>query len=338
MLPAGILAFSALVALGIVLFEPSFIAGSSTEVAQRRPQEALSEPGPETGSEIMAGDPGEEPNEAAHETGHGESKSDEAAEEQCTDPSRTEYACYQERYQALVHGLGVEAPFTALRDELTKDDFVRSNCHRMTHVIGRAAEVYGDIPATYGRGDSFCGSGYYHAAMETIVIRIEADSVLEEANSLCADLGGREKYSYFHYNCVHGLGHGFMGIQENDLFESLETCDKLADEWERNRCYGGVFMENMAAMNNFGHTSRYLDAEEPLYPCDVVEDRYKDDCYQRQSSYTLETRGNDCAEIFGLCAVVAEDFQPSCYQDLSAACLQETEEYSASLQSPLERR
>ena len=403
LLPVGIVVASALVALGIVVFGPSLIAGSSTEVAQKTPREASSEPVEEASGEVTV----EEQHEAAHEAAHAESGSDEEPEEtRCTDPSRTEYACYQKRYQALVHGSGVEAAFAALKDELARDAFVRSNCHQMTHVIGRAAaEVYGDILATYGRGDSFCGSGYYHGAMETIVAKIGPDRVLEEANSLCDDLGERPKYSFFHYNCAHGLGHGFMGIQERDLFESLETCDELADEWERKRCYGGVFMENVVAKNNSGHSSRYLKVDEPLYPCDVVEDRYKDECYQRQSSYALETRGNDFAEAFGLCAAVEGGFRPSCYQglgwdasvqslkqgtgdaevnaltgnlcslggdrearlncvigaveyftrdrygdakarsfceslgtDLRAACLQETEEYSASLQSPLERR
>ena len=53
-----------------------------------------------------------------------------------------------------------------------------------------------------------------------------------------------------------------------------------------------------------------------MYPCDVVEDRYEDDCYQRQSSYALETLGNGFAEVFGLCAAVESGFRPSCYQGL----------------------
>ncbi len=108
-----------------------------------------------------------------------------------------------------------------------------------------------------------------------------------------------------------------MNIRENDLFESLETCDMLTDGWERERCYGGVFMENVVNRDNPAHPSKYLEADQPLYPCDVVEPRYKNECYQRQTSYVLETQGNDFSRVFDLCATaVEEDFRPSCYQGL----------------------
>jgi hypothetical protein len=399
LLPLGILVGSALVALGIVVLGPYFLAGSPIEADQSASSEPVhtDEAGPV------------ETSEEAGETAE-TSKATNTHEVHCTDPSRNDYACIQKRYQDLVHASGVEAAFAQLRSEMASNEFVRTNCHQMTHVIGRAAaEVYGDIPGTYSQVDtalaSFCGSGYYHGAMETIVAELGRDKILEEANTLCADLGGQPKYSFFRYNCAHGLGHGFMGVQENELFESLESCDTLTDDWERNRCYGGVFMENVITRNNPGHPSKYLKADEPLYPCDIVEDRHKDDCYQRQSSYALETRGNDFAEVFDLCAAVEDGFRPSCYQglgwdasvqslkqgagdaevngstgslcmlgedqearsncvfgavdyfirdrydtakarsfceslgaDLRAPCLQEVEEYYATLQSPLERR
>ncbi len=107
-----------------------------------------------------------------------------------------------------------------------------------------------------------------------------------------------------------------MGIQENDLFESLKTCGTLIDEWERNCCYGGVFMENVIAENNPGHPSKYLKADQPLYPCNLVGSHYKNECYRRQSSYALKTQGNDFARVFGLCEEVEDDSRPACYQGL----------------------
>src|SRR3954469_7783521 len=100
LLPFGILTASALVALSIVVFQPSLINRS---FAASAPQ--------------MASGPLVE----------------------CSGASETDYACYQERYQELVHGSGVEAAFDELKDEYEKNDFVHSNCHQLTHVVGRAA-------------------------------------------------------------------------------------------------------------------------------------------------------------------------------------------------------
>ncbi len=320
LLPFGVLISAALVALGIVVFQPASAERSLAEADRQassepdapREPDASSEPDaprePDASSEPVVPSEPAAPSKAV-------AARDPAAD--CRGALSTDYACLQERYRALVHDSGVQAAFAELRGELATNEFVRTNCHQMTHVIGRAAaEVYGDIAGTYSQGDSFCGSGYYHGAMETIVANVDPDEILEEAGTLCADLGGRPQYSLFHYNCAHGLGHGFMVIQDNELFDSLETCDTLADSWEVNRCYGGVFMENVITRNNPSHPSKYLKADQPLYPCDVVGDRYKNECYQRQSAYALETQGNDFAGVFELCTGVESEFRPACYQGL----------------------
>ncbi len=316
LLPFGILGASALVVLGVLVLGPSFANLSSTEENQG----ATSEPASEDCSDASASDSACLPQQEYQEDHQGEHR--EAASEpvktsepesmSCAGDPSTDFVCLQKRYQELVRGSGVGAAFAELKNELTHNELARSNCHELTHIIGHAAtELYGDVPTTYSQGDSFCGSGYYHGAMEAIVAKIGADKVLEEADTLCTGL-----YSFDHYNCAHGLGHGFMRVQENELFESLRMCDALADDWERQRCYGGVFMENVVDRDSPVHPSKYLKADQPLYPCDVVGDRYKSECYQRQTSYALETRGNNFANVFNLCADVEEDYRPACYQGL----------------------
>ena len=309
-LPLFIVAASALIVLGLVL-KTSLVNRAPVEANQR----AASDPASEDCSAAEASDSacfqGEDQGEHREAVSEPARTSETVAPGCSGDPS-TDFACLQRRYQDLVRGPGVGAAFAELKNELTSNELASSNCHEMTHIIGHAAaELYGDVPTTYSRGDSFCGSGYYHGAMEAIVAKIGPDKILEEADALCAGL-----YSFDHYNCAHGLGHGFMRVQENELFESLEMCDVLTDSWEEKRCYGGVFMENVVDKDNPVHPSKYLKADRPLYPCDVVGDRYKDECYQRQSSYALETRGNDFTEAFDLCAKVEDDFRPACYQGL----------------------
>jgi hypothetical protein len=49
-----------------------------------------------------------------------------------------------------------------------------------------------------------------------------------------------------------------MGDLESELFESLKACRALKDGWEREACYGAVLMENVKAMDNPSHLSKYL--------------------------------------------------------------------------------
>ncbi len=284
MLPLGVLIFCAVCSLNVVVFGPNFVQRPSSGGADQAPRAA---------------------NAAATEA------------EGCSGALAKDYACYQKRYRDLVREEGVERAFVELKAEYEEGGFVRTNCHQMTHVVGRAAlERYGDVPGSYAKGDSFCWSGYYHGAMEAAVARIGPERILSEANGICADLGdGRDRYSFYHYNCVHGLGHGFMLMRNNELLEALAACDTLLDAWERDGCYGGAFMENVVAgTNNPARPStRYLDPARPLYPCTDLAYQYKDQCYGIQTSYALEVQGDDFSKVFTLCGQIEPDFWATCY-------------------------
>ena len=291
MLPFGILTTSALIASSILVFGPTLADHwSDDEVALHGAHE------PTETSEPVA---------------------------ECSGDS-TDHACYQQRYESLVRVSGVPAAFTELKDEFTDDEFVNTNCHHLTHIIGRAAaELYGDVASTYSRGDNFCASGYYHGVIETIVATLGADEVLDKADNICADLRERQNYSFDHRNCLHGLGHGSMYVLGNELFEALGTCDALTDEWERDQCSGGVFMENVMAHDNPGHPSKYLKADEPFYPCTEVKAEYRTQCYARHTEYALKvanqhdtTAQDNFAKVFDLCAAVEDGFRVACYSGL----------------------
>ncbi len=289
LLPIGIVTTSVLVALGIVVLQPSFIE----EIAAER----LSAQG-------------------SGASGQAKGSRGEAAED-CSGVRASDYQCVQRHYQDLVHGSGVQTAFTELKGAYETDEFIKTNCHQITHVIGRAAvDLYGDIPESYSQGDNFCWSGYYHGAMEAVVAEIGPDKILDEADEICSSVSEEQEQSFYHYNCVHGLGHGFMGVLENELFESLETCDTLGDRWERESCYGGVFMENIMSDINPGNKTEYLKADEPLYPCTEVGSKYKTQCYTMQTSYALQKQDGDFGKVFELCGSVEDEYRPMCYQSL----------------------
>lgn len=236
----------------------------------------------------------------------------------CTGQLATNYTCQLTHYQTLTQASGVAAAFVDLKAAYNTNSAVQSNCHQLTHAIGRAAvSIYSDVGVAYEHGDNFCWSGYYHGVMEAIAARVGEKNLPGQANQICASLAAKQRYSFDHYNCVHGMGHGFMALDDDEVFTSLSQCDLLNDSWEQQSCYGGVFMENVMADFNSLHHTNYLKADQLMYPCTDVAAKYKQQCYLMQTSYALKHVNYDFAKVFGICGAVPEDtYRQTCFQSL----------------------
>ncbi len=241
--------------------------------------------------------------------------------------------CYKEKYAAYTDVAGTDSAMKSLKEEYKTNPYVASQCHQLAHEIGhRALEKYGTIMEAFKHGDSFCWSGYYHGVVEELVSNAGKGSVETSLDSFCAGVPGKERYSFDYFNCVHGLGHGMMAMTEDDLSESLRLCRKLTGEWEKESCYGGVFMENvMVDVRDHGQAD--LKPDDLLYPCDVVELPFKQQCYLMQTSYMLSKNGNDFKNVFDLCARADLGFATTCYQsagrDASGSTLSNPEQAEA---------
>lgn len=230
--------------------------------------------------------------------------------------SSTDFFCYQDYYTKLVKQKGVDAAFVILKQEYDSNSYVRSQCHPITHVIGRTADLmYPSVAKAYEHGDAFCWSGYYHGVMETAAEKIGLDKIAGSLNNICEDIPGKATYSFDYYNCVHGLGHGVMDVTGDDLFKSLNLCDNLSGGWEKTSCYGGVFMENVI-IDNQGQFTKYLKPTEPLYPCNAVDEAYKGSCYLMQTSYMLKVTHYNFSTVFGLCREADSGYMDTCFQSL----------------------
>ncbi|KND49862.1 MAG: hypothetical protein AB198_00440 [Parcubacteria bacterium C7867-003] len=230
--------------------------------------------------------------------------------------SSYDFDCYYYFYNDLVKKKGLAAAFTDIKNRYEKNSYVRSQCHPLTHVIGRAtAKLYPKVSDAYKYGDPLCWSGFYHGVMEEIVGEIGIDKIKNDMDGICDGIPGKERYSFDYYNCVHGLGHGLMAITENELFESLNYCDYLTGGWEKTSCYGGVFMENVI-VDNKNHFTKYLKPKEPLYPCSAVGQNYKNVCYLMQTSYMLKVTNNDFKKVFDLCRTADAGHELACFQSL----------------------
>jgi hypothetical protein len=235
----------------------------------------------------------------------------------CPDAKANDFKCFEGHYRAIINSKGVKDAFVDIKDAYDKSPFVKGNCHQLVHVIGRAAgDKYGDVAKAYAEGDNFCWSGYYHGVMEAVINKIGYDNIKAQLSTICASVAATERYSFYHYNCVHGLGHGVMAVNQTELFDALRTCDALTDWWERESCYGGVFMENIMSEINPDHRTKYLKSDDLMYPCTAVERQYKQQCFLMQTSHALQSTGYDFDRVFTLCDKVEAGFRPTCYQSL----------------------
>lgn len=232
------------------------------------------------------------------------------------------FSCYRKLLDEIVMDQEPAKAMDLVKQQAPKIAYVQAQCHQLTHVIGRAAyDKYQDLGKTFVFGDHYCASGYFHGAAEQIVEKKGAEYIIKNANKVCALFSEKERYSLNHYNCMHGLGHGFLGALDEDLAKSLGGCDALNDLWEQQSCYSGVFMQNIMMAEGADaiapHTSKNTKPNEPMYPCTVVAEKYKSGCYVIQSSYALAVGGYDYSKVFKDCDATPEvQFRAICYQSV----------------------
>ncbi len=239
----------------------------------------------------------------------------------CAKNQTVTYGCYKDELTKIVKEQGPDQAFALLKQQYTAVPYVKSQCHQLTHVVGRSSlDKYGNLSDTYAHGDQFCWSGFYHGVMEQLINEKGYDYTVKNADSICAPMAAKSRYSFYHYNCVHGLGHGFMFALKQEMFDSLTACESLSDSWERTSCYGGVFMQNIMDVQSpdeeAGHTSKFLKVDDPMYPCNAIDTKYKGQCYLMQTSYALQVENYDFAKVFSLCSQIEPDFKNTCFQSL----------------------
>ncbi len=237
--------------------------------------------------------------------------------ERCVNEKVQDFQCRKKHFETVTRELGPEIALANLKVHYEKDPFVVSQCHQLIHSVGNvAAEMYGgDIGKAFTYGDGLCWSGYYHGVVEQALKQFNSETIAAKGDSFCANINGKAEYSFDYFNCVHGLGHGYMAVTKNELFESLDLCETLTGDWEKQSCYGGVYMENVM-VDNRTHFSKYLKPDDLMYPCTAVAEKYKGQCYLMQTSYALTKNGRSFANLFELCAGVEEAYRDTCVESI----------------------
>ena len=241
-------------------------------------------------------------------------------------------ACYEQAFGNIAYYQGPKAALKVFDESIAKPGPIESDCHRIVHTIGSAslARFKGNVAKAFSEGSSSCWSGYYHGILERAFVAVNSTSVADVgsvARGLCDDTEVR-RITWILYQCVHGLGHGLMINSGYNLPFSLDVCDELATAWDQTSCKGGVFMENISS--SYGFASPWLKEDDPVYPCNSLEENDKPYCYLMVTSRILRWNNWDWEGTAKVCAGVEKGWVATCFQsygrDASGSTRQNPEE------------
>ena len=237
--------------------------------------------------------------------------------EDCTELTVGKPNCYRDYFAEVMRTEGADVAVAEIAALSATDDHVARDCHQVVHDLGNdAAEHYGDIGLALTYEGSACWSGYYHGVVEYAISQFEGTELFDEMPGICT-AAAEEPYSFTHYNCVHGLGHGVMLNLDWDLFGAIPYCEALPDNWELSSCVGGAIMENVVANQQGQQTD--LRTDDLVYPCNVIAEKYVDECFAMQTSWMLYNLGyadENFAEAFAICDGVRTDMVDNCYRSM----------------------
>ncbi|MGH3018018.1 MAG: c-type cytochrome [Gaiellaceae bacterium] len=226
-----------------------------------------------------------------------------------------DFGCYEQAFANIAYRQGPKAALALLERKIRSPGPIDADCHRITHAIGSGALAHfdGDSGAAFAAGGVTCASGYYHGIIERSLLGKPTEAIGPLTQSLCASQSIR-RTEFIHFQCVHGLGHGLMIYTGYGLPRSLDYCDELETEWERESCRGGVFMEN--SQSSYGVRSRWLSDDDLIYPCNAVVQRAKYQCYLIQLARIGPALGFDWRRIAATCRESEQEFVVVCFQSI----------------------
>lgn len=222
--------------------------------------------------------------------------------------------------EEYVRAFGAEA---ALREAKRLSAGPRE-CHDAAHKIGRFSyRIFGENGFTLSLPD--CQSGVTHGLMEEFFKERGTDALRDSLESICPQ--GNE---FLRGQCFHGIGHGLLGWTDYDLPYALALCDELPVEAARSPCRSGVFMENRLGLLARGgsHASAYL-SDDPQFPCSVVKDHQKPECYFGQADHMARLFSGDFAKVSAACENAPSAYQELCFNGMGRTVFA-FEEYDAS--------
>jgi hypothetical protein len=215
-------------------------------------------------------------------------------------------ACYSREFLAMVDGVEDPRPAVGRITDAARNEggFLLANCHVVMHTVGRT--YAGDVGVTLGTlmeylpadNDPGCPAGFAHGLVTGVAPDIDPSDP-REAASVCDGAGTR----FQRYSCVHGFGHAFMRLYEDQLEPALELCTALGPQ-EAPDCAQGAYHDYWFAVVGADEaTLSEAAVTDPRRLCGAQPEAYVRPCWyrafleNRPAGFLVETP----ADIEGLC-------------------------------------
>ncbi len=219
--------------------------------------------------------------------------------------------------QRWVEDYGPAATVEALYDA---QSLIEVDCHQRAHDLGRFAyDIYGAY--AFALASHECQAGSLHGSTEALFRDRGTANLQADVAALCSNTPN----SFFHHQCIHGVGHGLLAWTSYELYDTLPLCDQLESNFDRESCYSGVFMENIVGglAGTMGHVTEYL-SDDPHYPCNALDEKYVGPCYYYQSSRMINLFDRDFQKLADACAEAPPSAHRNCYLSMGRDVGQET--------------
>lgn len=225
--------------------------------------------------------------------------------------------CYEAYLTHLLQQSGAEKAVSQLGVFEKESPIVKTYCHAIAHNLGHEGyKYYGNAKEALSQGSMDCFAGYFHGVLE--IALPEAADYQQAIVDACTGTGGQDGEFRF-YQCVHGLGHGVTAYRQYDVEKALSDCDLLASPWQKESCWGGVFMENIDG--KFAHAmgleqqGRLTDDGSDFWPCLSVGEGYRPACLRMITARILPKHGRDWDYTKKACAGLSNDsYRRSCFE------------------------
>jgi len=191
------------------------------------------------------------------------------------------------------------------------------DCHNRAHQFGRVSfEAFGEEVLKLNLPE--CHSGFYHGAIEAYFKHNGTDQLSEKLAFICPD----NLNSFFMHQCKHGLGHGLMAWSSYDLPATLDYCELIGDNQGKASCRTGAYMENIVGSltdspeaRALGHFTKFL-SDDPQYPCSIVKEEYKADCYFLQTDRMLFLSKTGFQGVVDGCTNAPAEYHHTCFASM----------------------
>jgi hypothetical protein len=248
-----------------------------------------------------------------------------AALANCSKINGDKIPCYEKHLIPLVDRGGPKLAMGTLMQIANGDIEVRGFGHVYAHAIGmHAFDADKNVERTFSSCTDAFQSGCYHGVIEAYFAstgKVDSQSVRD----LCVPWSQPGVYGWLRFQCAHGLGHGLTMHYEHNLVSSLKGCDLLVEDWDRQSCYGGAFMENVVDATEPHHGMPGMDMPEEKrawkqidkadynYPCTILPERYLTTCYQNQVSIIMYFDDHKMPQVAKDCMNVPEAYRYMCF-------------------------